>query len=190
MKTPEELDQALRASLQRLPRSVTPERDLWAGIHSQITAAEPAVTAAPQRRGISMGWAIAASVASLAVGIAITLGIQRDRAPGQQASNPPPAVQPANAQYSFVPASTDAVRLKLRESCAAQLANLPPATREKVEKNLLLIKQAVSDIQSALAKDPGNALLQDLLVSTYQNELNTLANVQALASTAHSEVST
>ena len=66
---------------------------------------------------------------------------------------------------------------------------MPPATRAKVEKNLLLIKQAVSDIQSALAKDPGNPLLQDLLVSTYQNELDTLANVQALASTANSEVS-
>lgn len=189
MKTPQELDQALRASLQQLPRSVEPERDLWAGIHSQITASAPPVAVAPQRRGISLGWAIAASLASLAVGICITLGIQSDRAPAQLASNPPTTVPPAVTQYSFVPASTDAVRLKLRESCAVQLANLPPATRAKVEKNLLLIKQAVSDIQSALAKDPGNALLQDLLVSTYQNELDTLANVQALASTAHSEAS-
>jgi hypothetical protein len=188
MNKPEELDQALRASLQRLPRSVEPERDLWAGIHSQITVAASPATVAPQRRGISIGWAIAASLASLAVGIFVTRGLQREHAPVQQATNLPATVLPA-AQYSFVPASTDAVRLKLRESCAAQLANLPPATRAKVEKNLLLIKQAVSDIQSALAKDPGNALLQDLLVSTYQNELDTLANVQALASTAHSEVS-
>ncbi len=189
MNKPEELDQALRASLQRLPRSVEPERDLWAGIHSQITAAVPPVAVAPQRRGISMGWAIAASLANLTVGIFVTLGVQRERAPVQQAANMPVTALPAAAQYSFVPASTDAVRLKLRESCAAQLANLPPATRAKVEKNLLLIKQAVSDIQSALAKDPGNPLLQDLLVSTYQNELDTLANVQALASTANSEVS-
>lgn len=164
MNTPEEWDQALRTSLQRLPRSVDPERDLWAGIHSQITAATPTVASTPQRRGISMGWAIAASVTSLAVGIFITLGLQRDRAPVQQASNPPLTSPPVAAQYSFVPASTDAVRMKLRESCAAQLANLPPATRAKVEKNLLLIKQAVNDIQSALVKDPGNALLQDLLV--------------------------
>lgn len=189
MNEPEELDQALRALLQRLPTSVEPERDLWAGIHSQIAAVRPAVAVAPQRRGISIAWAIAASVASLAVGIFITLGVQRNRAPVQQTSNPPVTVLPAAAQYSFLPASTDAVRMKLRESCAAQLANLPPATRAKVEKNLLLIKQAVSDIQSALAKDPGNALLQDLLVTTYQNELDTLANVQALASTAHPEVS-
>lgn len=189
MNKPEELDQALRASLQRLPRVVEPERDLWAGIHSQITATASPAVVAPQRRGVSMGWTIAASLASLAVGIFVTRGLQREHAPVQQATNLPATVLPATAQYSFVPASTDAVRLKLRESCAAQLANLPPATRAKVEKNLLLIKQAVSDIQSALAKDPGNALLQDLLVSTYQNELDTLANVQALASTAHSEVS-
>ena len=189
MKTPEELDDALRASLQRLPRSVEPERDLWAGIHSQISAITPPVIVPSQRRGISTRWAIAASLTSLGVGIFVTLGVQRQHAPVQQASNKPASVMPATAQYSFVPASTDAVRLKLRESCAAQLANLPPVTRAKVEKNLMLIKQAVSDIQSALAKDPGNSLLQDLLVSTYQNELDTLANVQALASTAHPEVS-
>lgn len=189
MNTPEELDQALRASLQRLPRSVEPERDLWAGIRSEITTAAPSLSVAPQRRGISMAWAVAASVASLAVGILITLSVQRARAPAQMAATSTVTTLPTNAAYSFVPASTDAVRLKLRESCAAQLANLPAVTRAKVEKNLLLIKQAVNDIQSALAKDPGNALLQDLLVSTYQNELDTLANVQALASTAHSEVS-
>ena len=190
MNKPEDLDQTLRVSLQRLPRSVEPERDLWTGIHSQITAAAPPVADALRGRGVSIGWAIAASVTSLAVGIFITRGLQRDRAPVQQVANSPVTLLPAAAEYSFVPASTDAVRMKLRESCAAQLANLPPVTRAKVEKNLLLIKQAVSDIQSALVKDPGNALLQDLLVTTYQNELDTLANVQALASTAHPEVST
>ena len=189
MNKPDESDLALRAALRRLPRSVQPERDLWAGIQREISAAPAASLAGAQakpRRGIGMPWAIAASVASLGVGVFLTLAMLHGRAPVQQAAVPPAAMA---AEFSFVPASTDAVRAKLRQSCAAQLANLPAATRDKVVQDLMLIKNAVADIQTALAKDPGNALLQDLLVTTYQNELDTLANVQALASSAHSEVS-
>ena len=189
-------DSGLREQFGRLPRSVLPERDLWAGIEQQITA-----QASPARsRAVGLRWAIAASVASLAVGALVTLMLQRPAAVQVAGTAVPSAVQrPAqgsmtpqfgDAGYSFVPASTDAVRARLRKQVAAQLAHMPPATREKVEKNLLIIKNAVADIQSALARDPDNALLQDLLVTTYQNELDTLANVQALASSANSEVST
>lgn len=193
MNDPQDKDLALRAALHRLPESVAPSRDLWAGIERGISAE----TSRPVSKGHAgaVRWAIAASIIGLAVGVLLTLSMQRAQPP-LSAQNPPQA-QPsaitpppaASAGYDFVPASTDAVRQKLRADVARQLANLPPATRDKVEKDLLLIKNAVADIQSALAKDPGNALLQDLLVTTYQNELDTLANVQALTSSAHSEVS-
>jgi hypothetical protein len=194
MKDPQDKDLALRAALRRLPQSVAPSRDLWAGIAQGISAE----TSRPVSKGHAgaVRWAIAAGIIGLAVGVLLTLSMQRTQPP-PSAQNPPQA-QPsaitppppaASAGYDFVPASTDAVRQKLRADVARQLANLPPATRDKVEKDLLLIKNAVADIQSALANDPGSALLQDLLVTTYQNELDTLANVQALTSSAHSEVS-
>jgi hypothetical protein len=193
MNDPQDRDLALRAALRRLPESVAPARDLWAGIEQGISAETS--RQAPNGRAGVVRWAIAASVIGLAVGVLLTLSMQRAQPP-LSAQNPgqaqPSTVAPlpaAQAGYGFVPASTDAVRQKLRADVARQLANLPPATRDKVEKDLLLIKNAVADIQSALAKDPGNALLQDLLVTTYQNELDTLANVQALTSSAHSEVS-
>ena len=37
----------------------------------------------------------------------------------------------------------------------------------------------LTDLQSALGKDPGNALLQELLVNTYQDEMRVLTDVQA-----------
>jgi len=175
-------DLGLRAALAPLPRSIEPARDLWAGIRAGIEAESKTAAAPKQFSAVSMPWAIAASVASIGIGVLITLGLQRHAAPAAPLANAP-------AEYSFVPASTDAVRRKLAESVAAQLANLPPETRHKVQKNLQIISASVLDIQSALARDPGNALLQDLLVTTYQNELNTLANIQAAASDAHSEVS-
>jgi len=202
MSHPDE-DLELRSRLAKLPRSVEPSRDLWAGIEQEITATARH-TAQPARRAMGLRWAAAAGVAGLVLGVLLMWPMRQASVP-QLAQNPgmpsatvPSAtlpagrvaqVMPGQPGYSFVPASTDAVRQKLRAQVATQLATLPPATREKVEKNLLIIKNAVTDIQSALAKDPGNALLQDLLVSTYQNELDTLANVQALAGSAHSEVS-
>jgi len=176
-----------------LPRSVEPSRDLWAGIEKELH------TGPVQHRTSAARWAAAAGVAGLSLGILVMWSMQRGQAPRMAQNAPAPsmaqqAVQSARAMpgqpgYSFVPASTDAVRQRLQAQVTARLATLPPATRAKVETNLLLIKNAVSEIQSALAKDPGNALLQELLVSTYQNELDTLVNVQALAQMSHTEVS-
>lgn len=176
MNTPNGEDQDLRAMLSRLPASIEPQRDLWAGIEAGI---EP-----PRTATIRWPWALAASVASLAVGVLVTLSLHRAAPPSVAAALPAPM-----AEYTFVPASTAAMATKLRAACFAQLNNLPPKTRAKVEQDLDLIRASVSDIQRALGEDPGNVLLQDLLVTTYQNELHTLANVQAAASAAHTEVS-
>ena len=200
MTHPDESDVEFRARLARLPRSIEPRRDLWAGIEQQIGKTPVRRPAARAR------WAMAAGVAGLALGVLLMWSMRPGVAP-QVAHNagvpsaaqvPGRLIQPPRGSahevsgqpgYAFVPASTDAIRQKLQAQVAARLAGMPPATREKVEKNLLIIKQAMNEIQSALAKDPGNALLQDLMVSTYQNELDTLANVQTLAGSAHSEVS-
>lgn len=192
MTHPEESDRDLRTRLSGLPRSVEPSRDLWAGIEKELRAGS-----APHRRHAGR-WAAAAGVAGLSLGILVMWSLNREQAPVTARNATAPSTQPAPAPmqatpgqpgYSFVPASTEAVRQKLHAQVMARLATLPPATRTKVEANLLLIKNAVNEIQSALAKDPGNALLQELLVSTYQNEIDTLVNVQTLAGLSHTEVS-
>jgi len=59
----------------------------------------------------------------------------------------------------------------------AQLAKLPPASRAKVMASLETIWHAKQDLEQALGKDPGNALLQELLVNTYQDEMRVLTDV-------------
>lgn len=192
MTHPDGSDLELRSQLSRLPRSVEPSRDLWAGIEKELH------TGPAQHRTSAARWAAAAGVAGLSLGILVMWPMQRGQAP-RMAQNAAPSVaqqavksakaMPGQPGYSFVPASTDAVRQRLQAQVVARLATLPPATRKKVEANLLLIKNAVSEIQSALAKDPGNSLLQELLVGTYQNEIDTLVRVQTLAQMSHTEVS-
>jgi hypothetical protein len=54
---------------------------------------------------------------------------------------------------------------------------MPPETRAKVQASLAAIEKAKEDLEQALGKDPGNALLQELLVNTYQDEMRVLTDV-------------
>ncbi len=53
-----------------------------------------------------------------------------------------------------------------------------PATRTKVLATLATVEQAKQDLEQALGKDLGNALLQELLISTYQDEMRVLTDAR------------
>ena len=59
----------------------------------------------------------------------------------------------------------------------AQLKTLPPETQQKVAASLTTIRASMKDIQAALGRDPANALLQELLVNSYQDEMRVLTAV-------------
>jgi len=73
-------------------------------------------------------------------------------------------------------------RAELDKRFQERLATLPAADRAKVEKNLADIRHAADEISATLAQHPSDPLLQDLLMSTYQSELQLLANVSDLPS--------
>jgi hypothetical protein len=73
-------------------------------------------------------------------------------------------------------------RAELDKRFQQALAALPPADRAKVEKNLADLRHAADEISATLAQHPSDPLLQDLLMSTYQSELQLLANVSELPS--------
>jgi hypothetical protein len=61
-----------------------------------------------------------------------------------------------------------------------ELLRLSPETRADVEKNMTIIRTAIGDINAALKKEPENALLQELLLSTYREELSLMQRVGGL----------
>jgi hypothetical protein len=187
------------SSLRELPQAIEPARDLWPQIEarlSSIQAAAPPATGAliPQRRsGARLRWlAAAAMVASVAVGV----WIGRTLLPG--GAGPVPVAQTATAPQGTAtgiapPTVTDVgyvsdpryqrQRAALLRSLQAQLATMPPATRDKVTASLAAIEKAKEDLEQALGKDPGNALLQELLVNTYQDEMRVLTDVHEASNT-------
>jgi hypothetical protein len=171
-------------SLRDLPQDVAPPRDLWPQIAAQITPSAQTATASA-RRMVRLRWlAVAAAVGCLAVGMWIDRSLLplnpkvEGGAPTASADVTPGA--PAGLDVAYVSDPRyQRQRAALLASLQAQLNSLPPTTRTKVLASLDTIGKAKQDLESALGKDPGNALLQELLVNTYQDEMRVLTDVRS-----------
>jgi ferric-dicitrate binding protein FerR (iron transport regulator) len=176
------------SALAQLPQAIDPPRDLWPGIEARLNgsaSAAPADSAQPptraQRNVARLRWlAAAAMVASVAVGVWIGRSVlPGSAAPAVSAQNSvtmPDAPTLLDAAYVKDPRYTRQ-RAALLRSAQAQLATMQPASRDKVLASLAAIQHAKEDLEQALGKDPGNALLQELLVNTYQDEMRVLTDV-------------
>jgi hypothetical protein len=182
------------SSLRDLPRDVQPPRDLWSGIEAHIAADRRGADRAPdERRAVPPGrasrlrWiAAAAVVAALAVGMwigrsllpttGLRTGLGGDSGTSARVSTDAGAPEVLQAAYVTDP-KYRRQREALVKSLEAQLAALPPDSRAKVIASLATIHKSMQDLQAALGRDPSNALLQELLVNTYQDEMRVLTVV-------------
>jgi len=170
---------SLLAQASNLPQEIAPPRDLWPAIAAKLSKQS---RAAPRR----FGWpaALAAGFLVAAISALLTWGLMRDPDP-EQASNllaGRAASQAAPLPVNYGPNSAlGAVQLKARDDLLVQfrqrLNELPPETRETVVKNLAIIQRAADEIDAALSQDPASGLLNGLLLSTYQEELQIYSKV-------------
>jgi len=178
------LDQALAS----LPEDVTPERDLWPQIRAEI-AKTPIVAPGSERRTQSTWFRLAAAVVLMLATSYVTYYVTRQSMREQVAQTTPetvpgPQVSGQPASFSFGSEHLGAgylnARAELDKRFQQRLATLPAADRAKVEKNLADLRRAADEISATLKQHPSDPLLQDLLMSTYQSELQLLANVSDL----------
>jgi hypothetical protein len=178
------LDQALAS----LPEDVAPERDLWPQIRAEIEKT-PIVAPAPASRVQSQWFRLAATVLLVLATSLVTYYVTRQSMQPQMVQTAPEALpapevisQPAGFSFGHeqLGAGYRNARAELDKSFQQRIAALPPADRTKVERNLADLRRAADEISATLAKNPSDPLLQDLLMSTYQSELQLLANVSEL----------
>jgi hypothetical protein len=74
-------------------------------------------------------------------------------------------------------------RAQLDAEYAKRIQNLPPIVRAKVERDIADLRRSAREISATLARYPSDPLLQDLLVSTYQREIQLLSEVNSMAAT-------
>jgi hypothetical protein len=171
---------SLRARLRALPLAIEPAADLLPGIRARVRAAPPSFAAHRSR------WPLlaAAAVILCVLSSALTLLIIRTRGPEPSASLMPAA--DAGAQLVALRATEaryiDAIE-ELRAALLTEPSMLEPETVRVLEQSLASIDRALADAQAALAADPANAVLSEMLHANYEKKLDLLrrANQHARA---------
>lgn len=179
----------LDAALASLPRDVQPAHDLWPQIRAEMDAA-PALGPSAARTFPSRTWfQLAAGVLLVLASSLTTFVLTRQSVESEQplVQELQPAPLASAMPASFGPEALGAEYLKARAALGdvfeQRLATLPPATRAKLERNLADLRHAASEISATLAQHPSDPLLQELLLSTYQSELQLLADVNEMTTT-------
>lgn len=167
----------LDAALDELPRSVEPGRDLWPSIAARLEERDG-------RAGRRWLWPAAAAVLLVAGSSFITATLLRRDEP-LVATQVPADRQVGYAAAAFGPGQTldptyAAARAELASTLSARIDRLPPDARRKLEWNLAELRRASAEINAALELNPGDPLLEELLLSSYQEELAVLARVNQL----------
>ena len=171
--------QALLARSASLPRAIEPPADLWPGIRErmQSTRVTPISRSVPRRAYL---WLAAAAILLIVASSAVTTLILRggDR-PVATGHDETPGGDTLGAQFRTVSAEYDRLDRDLAAQLASQRHKLMPETIEKVERNLAIIDQAIGEIRQALAEDPNNAALLQLLKASYGHKAALLRQVSS-----------
>jgi hypothetical protein len=191
-RTAQDAAARLNARLGNLPLEVAPGRDLWPDIAARI--AERAQPVASTTRHAAWLWPAAAAVV-LVAGSSLLTAILLDRSVlVQQSAVPtvPASAHAASETAVAMPAAFGpsgqldpeyvAARRQLTQVLDQRIAALPNSARAKLEFNLGEMRRAADEINAALAEQPGDPLLEELLLKTYQDELAVLSNISQLTS--------
>ena len=158
------------AEVGRLPRSIEPPADVWAGIDARLS---PRGLRGGKRRITLPGWMLAAAATLLvAVSAGVTAVLLQDER--RDAETPRrPAIE-FEAQYSSATADMLVELGKAR-------SRLDPLTIAVIERNLRVIDSALVESRRALAGDPGNQALEQLVVAVWRQKVDFLRRAMTLA---------
>jgi anti-sigma factor RsiW len=178
----------LRALLEHagaLPLSVEPPPEAWTALRHRLRArtARGEWRVGPARHGWSWGLRAAAAIVLVAASSAITAIALRS--PVRQAAerltrtrSTTPLLLPASAR-AMERSYGDAVD-ELTATLEAQRGALTPETVATLERSLRVIDEAIAEARGALASDPANATLLDVLSANYQQKVELLRRVSEL----------
>jgi anti-sigma-K factor RskA len=148
---------ALVADARALPRVVLPERELWTGIEPRLAPAPLRAGAAePRGQRYRPLVLLAAALFLLIAGATLATVYQRSRTTAGFAAE----------QQRYTEATADLAR-----KLANDPGHLSSATRAVVERNLAIVDQAIREAETALATDPGNAALEQMVLARYAQRL-------------------
>ena len=181
----------LRQLTDRLPREMDPPPDAWDAIRAQIARDESGLSSPRAGKPIRVWqrspFLIAASlllvVGSSAITYVSTNGVSPGPMPARSGTAGSAAAGTVSALAQFTGKENDYLRrvnglVAIMESEEVELA---PETIAKVKESLAVIDAAILEARAALARDPANRALIEMLESTYEMKLDLLERTTEMA---------
>ena len=166
-----------------LSRQVDPPADGWRGVRERLPMQSRSVLRT--WRTLADSWVMRAAAAILLVAGSSTLTVlalrSRDAAPDRgRDSAPTPTAVATSVTVRAVDDSYAGVVEELTTTLRAQRASLAPETVATLERTLRIIDEAIAEARSALAADPGNGALLDVLSANYEQKVQLLRQASEL----------
>lgn len=178
----EEALRGLTADLAALPKEIPPLRDLRPGIAERIAASS---APSPRQAIHVLRYPLAAAAILLVVATTwITAALVGGGANGPAAEAPGDDAPARSLAVTVDLGSLEAAYLpairQLAEALERRRSELSPETVRTLEHNLRVIDRAIEESRRALAADPGDRVLRELLVGSYEAKVEFLTRAAAL----------
>lgn len=179
----------LVAAAHALPREVAPPLEVWDAVRTRVAseARTRATLASPASRAMRWwhnGWLATAAVIVLVLGTATFMTLaSRGRSAKAKAMQvaAPPASLTSPVLYAVDKNYVATIR-ELRATLDSQRSTLAPSTVRTVEHSLSVIDAAIAEARAALAADPANQYLVDILAAHYERQVDLLQRATELSS--------
>jgi hypothetical protein len=149
-----------------LSRSIEPAADLWPAIRERVASRREG-----RLRVTAPRWALAAAALLLiALSSGVTAVLLTSGEPGTVATRDISALE---SQYA-------AMSEDLTGALEQARSRLSPETVATIERNLRIIDVALDETRQALAKDPGNSALGQMVVAAWRQKVDLLRRATAL----------
>jgi hypothetical protein len=152
--------------LAALPRSIEPASDLWPAIHGRLAS----LRERPGRLAVPRWGLAAAALLLIALSSGVTAVLLR----------PAPGAVSARLDVSALEAQYAAVSEDLTGALEKVRSRLQPETMATIERNLRIIDTALDETRLALAKDPGNPALGQMVVAAWRQKVDLLRRATTL----------
>jgi anti-sigma factor RsiW len=183
--------QDVQASLHALPRSIEPRADLLPGIRARVhrmpldvaaMQVEPRGEVRERARALPWPLLIAAAAVLCVLSSVATLLITRSgRGDPAVTTAPVPIGEAQLVELRATEARYQDAIEELRAALLRDQSLLAPETVQLLEQSLATIDRALSEARTALAADPANALLAEMLQANYEKKLDLLRRASAHA---------
>lgn len=173
-------DAELERLKAELPRSIEPARDLWPQVAERISRGKVVAGefgSAPARRAWTRPAALAAAAVTLVVlSSAVTVEVIRQRDLDLAGRNAPHVLV---ADFAGVESEYVSAANEILGAVRDGEVELAPATVAVLEKNLQVIDDAIRESREALRRDPANAALREMVLSSHRQKLDLLRRATA-----------